>query len=192
VTILRSGRTRKSLENRTENGFPHGFPFGFPHPPILKPEQPARYEVPRHKTGRGKNRGKGGSDPVFSPGLRPEKQHGSLPPFLILQCSAYLPASRETYYIFCNPAFNRHDNGIDEVFSPDVRRTPRANCETLFSETSAPPSAYSYQWKDFGCGSDPRKHFSSKAGIFSLGAFASFLPISITRYQLRIQEDAAP
>src|SRR5271154_1531152 len=64
VTILRSARTRKSPENRAENGFPHGFPFGFPQPPIVRPEQPARYEVPKPETGRGKNRGKGGSDPT--------------------------------------------------------------------------------------------------------------------------------
>jgi hypothetical protein len=36
--------------------------------------------------------------------------------------------------------------------------------------------------------SDPLKYFSTEAGIFSLGGFAGFLPISISRYHLRILE----
>ena len=103
----------------------------------------------------------------------------------------YLPAYQDTYYILRNPAFNRYDNGFEGVFSPSFDKIPCAKCEILFSETLAPSSAHSYQWKGFGCGSDPLKYFSSEAGIFSLGGFVSFLPISISRYRLRILE-AAP
>jgi hypothetical protein len=35
VTILRSARTGKSLENRPLGGFPLGFLYGFPQPPDL-------------------------------------------------------------------------------------------------------------------------------------------------------------
>ena len=38
-----------------------------------------RYEVRTAKPVRGQVRQKGGSDPIFSPGLRPEKQHGVAP-----------------------------------------------------------------------------------------------------------------
>jgi hypothetical protein len=79
VTILPLGRTRMPLKNRAVNGFPHGFPFGFPHPPLPKCEESRKIRTPRPKTGCEQNRKKGGSDPIFSPGLRPEKQHGVAP-----------------------------------------------------------------------------------------------------------------
>jgi hypothetical protein len=41
-----------------------------------------RYEVRTAKPVRGQVRQKGGSDPLFSPGLRPEKRHGVAPALL--------------------------------------------------------------------------------------------------------------
>ena len=67
VTIPRSARTQESSGKPHENGFPRGFPYGFPHPPALTNSRATACKVPKPEPGRGKNRGKGGSDPTGSP-----------------------------------------------------------------------------------------------------------------------------
>ena len=62
-----------------EIGFPHGFPCGFPVGKPLIHTESVRCADERHKSGRAQVRQKGGSDPLFSFGLRPEKQQGVAP-----------------------------------------------------------------------------------------------------------------
>jgi len=59
-------RIQKLAENRPVVGFTHGFPYGFPPMKYLNHDKRTRCGNQTPKSGHGKKRGKGGSDPTLA------------------------------------------------------------------------------------------------------------------------------
>jgi hypothetical protein len=123
---------KPQVKNRPEDGFTHGFPYGFPPMKYLNHDKRMRCGNQIHKSGHGKKRGKGGSDPGLCGFQPPKKPQGRSRPFS--NSFARVHASELTN---CNARrttnFNRRSNQMALLKAPS-RQPKTANVQVRLEE----------------------------------------------------------